>query len=195
MTESESFEWPVLSTSRRSGCNTEARESPLEPRPDGGSRTENESAEKRHRILRVLREQLARHPATTNAHGIPDGFYAEVQAEVDPEYFERDADQATLRVTWQPNPAFPPGTGLEDRKRTSLTANFAFHYSESSGFDWGWHLEPNPHVSGHLHAQERETPDENYAYYEFTLNATSAVGVLWEVLDALEARLREKERS
>ncbi|WP_458210571.1 hypothetical protein [Haladaptatus sp. NG-SE-30] len=164
-------------------------------RPDGGPPTPNESAEKRHRILRALREQLDRHPAITNAYGIPDGYYAEVRATIDPEYFGRDADQAMLRVSWQPNPTFPPGTGLEDRKRTSLSANFAFHYSESSGFDCGWHLEPNPHVSGHLHTQERETPDENYAYYEFTLNATSAVGVLWEVLDALEARLREKEKS
>ncbi|WP_458190349.1 hypothetical protein [Haladaptatus sp. NG-WS-4] len=162
-------------------------------RSDGGSPNPDEAAEKRHRILRALREQLDHHPAITNAHGIPDGYYAEVQADVDPRYFGRSANDATLRVTWHPNPTFPPRTGLEDRERTSLTANFAFHYSESSGFDCGWHLEPNPHVSGHLHFQERESSDEDYVYDEFTLTATSVVGVLWEVLDALEARLREKE--
>jgi hypothetical protein len=66
-----------------------------------------------------------------------------------------------------------------------------YDYSESSGFDCGWHLEPNPQVSRHLHSQERESPDETYAYDEFTLTATSVVGVLWEVLDSLETRLRK----
>ncbi|WP_266080686.1 hypothetical protein [Haladaptatus caseinilyticus] len=169
------------------------RKSRLPLRSDGGSHNPDESAEKRHRILRALREQLDHHPAIANAHGIPDGYYAEVRTDIDPRYFGHDADTATFRVTWHPNPTFPPRTSLEDRKRTSLTANFAFHYSESSGFDCGWHLEPNPHVSGHLHSQERESPDENYVYDEFTLTATSVVGVLWEVLDALEARLREEE--
>jgi hypothetical protein len=188
----DSSEWSVLPTHHRSDRAIAVSESLLRLRPDGGSHNPHESAEKRHRILRALREQLDRHPAITNAHGIPDGYYAEVRAEVDPRYFGRDADTATFRVTWHPNPTFPPGTGLEDRERTSLTANFAFHYSESSGFDCGWHLEPNPHVSGHLHFQERESSDEDYVYDEFTLTATSVVGVLWEVLDALEARLREK---
>lgn len=156
-------------------------------RPDGGSRTADESAAKRHRILRALREQLERYPAITNAQGIPEGQYAEVRAEIDPAYIGRTADHATVRVTWHPNPT---EVSVENRKRTSVAANFTFHYSESSGFDCGWHLEPNPHVSGHLHYQERRSPDDEYSYEEFTLNATSAVGVLWEVLDALESRLR-----
>lgn len=159
--------------------------------PDGGSHTADETAEKRHRVLRTLREQLERHPAITNAHGIPEGHYGEVRAEVDPTYMGREADHATLRVTWYPDPTFPPETTSEDRKRTSVTANFVFHYSEPSGFDCGWHLEPNPHVTGHLHYQERESPDDDYVYDKFTLTVTSAVGILWEVLAALESRLRE----
>ncbi len=187
MTDSSTW---LFADYHRSKSNSGARKSALPLRPDGGSRNENESAEKRHRILRTLREQLDRHPAITNARGIPEGLYAEVRAEMNPRYFGRDGDDATFRVTWHPNPTFPPGTGLEDRERTSLTANFAFHYSESTGFDCGWHLEPNPHVSGHLHSQERDTPDEDYTYHECTLTADSVVGVLWEVLDALESRLR-----
>lgn len=116
-----------------------------------------------------------------------------MQAEIDTSYIGREAACATVRMTWQLDPTFPPGAGIEGRERTSLTANFAFQYSESSGFDWGWHLEPNPHVSGHLHYQERDAPDGEYSCREFTLTATSAVGVLWEVLDALDARLREEE--
>lgn len=161
-------------------------------RSDGGSPTVDESAEKRHRILRTLREQLQRHPAITTAQGIPEGHYAEVSAEIDPTYMGREAAHAIFRITWVPNPTFPPGTSIEDRKRTSVTANFVFHYSESSGFDCGWHLEPNPHVNGHLHYQERDDSSEDYSYNEFTLNATSVVGVLWEILDALESRLGDE---
>jgi len=157
--------------------------------PDGGTDTSREDRERRHRILRSLRGQLELHPAVVSARGIPEGNYAEIEANLDPLYFGRDAAEASLRITWQPNPTFPPGTSLEDRQRTSLTANFVFHYSESTGFDCGYHLEPNPHVTGHLHYQERDAPEENYTYETFTLTASSPVGVLWELLEALETRL------
>lgn len=156
---------------------------------DGGSETPRESSEKRHRILRMLRAQLERHPAVIQARGIPEGNYAQIDADLNPLYFGRDASEAILRVSWQPNPTFPPGTSLDDRRRTLLTANFVFHYSESTGFDCGFHLEPNPHVAGHLHYQERDSSDAVYSYEEFELDAAVPVGVLWEVIDALEARL------
>lgn len=159
--------------------------------PDGGRDLPREDREKRHRILRMLREQLERHPAILRARGIPEGNYAEIDADLDPLYFGRDASEATLRVTWQPNPTFPPGTSLEDRRRTSLTADFVFHYSESTGFDCGYHLEPNPHVTGHLHYQERDSTEAEYSYEEFALNASSPVGVLWEVLNELETQLQK----
>jgi hypothetical protein len=158
--------------------------------PDGGTDTSREDRERRHRILRSLRGQLELHPAVVSARGIPEGNYAEIEADLDSLYFGRDAAEASLRMTWQPNPTFPPGTGLEDRQRTSLTANFVFHYSESTGFDCGYHLEPTLHVTGHLHYQGRDTPEEDYTYDTFTVTASSPVGVLWELLDALETRLR-----
>jgi len=113
-------------------------------RADGGTDTSREDRERRHRILRSLRGQLERHPAVVSARGMPEGNYAEIEADLDPLYFGRDADTSSLRITWHPNPAFPPETGLEDRQRTSLAANFVFHYRESTGFDCGYHLEPNP---------------------------------------------------
>ncbi|WP_435102498.1 hypothetical protein [Halarchaeum sp. P4] len=158
-------------------------------RPDGGRDTSQVDVEKRHRILRSVREQLERHPAIVAARESPDGHYAEVTADIDPAHFGRDAASASLRVTWQPDPRFPPGTSLEDRRRTSLTSNFKIHYQESSGFDCGVHLEPNPHVEGHLHYQERLSSDIEYDYAEATLEATSPVGVLWEVLEELADRL------
>lgn len=174
------------------GRGVEATVAPPALRSDGGSRDTTENVEKRHRILRTLCEQLERHPAIVNAQGIPEGKFAEVRAEIDTASIGREAARATVRVTWHPTPTFPPGISIEDRERTSRTVNFAFHYSESSGFDCGWHLEPNPHVSGHLHYQERDAPDAEYSHQEFTLTAASPVGVLWELLDALDARLRDE---
>ncbi|MDL0126543.1 hypothetical protein [Halobacterium salinarum] len=159
-------------------------------RPDGGWKSTQDVAEKRHRILRSLREQLERHPAISSAWGSPDGQYAELEADVDPAQFGRKSESASLRVTWQPNPHIPPAATLDDRHRTSLTSNFKIHYSESSGFDCGVHLEPNPHVEGHLHFQERTAPSDDYNYEEVSLAATAPTGVLWETLEIIANRLQ-----
>ncbi|MBP2252597.1 hypothetical protein J2754_002943 [Halarchaeum solikamskense] len=161
------------------------------PYPDGGRDASQVDVEKRHRILRSVREQLERHPAIRSARGSPNGQYANVAADVNPAYFGRDAESASLRVTWQPNPRFPPGTSLDDRRRTTLTSNFTLHYTESSGFDCGVHLEPNPHIEGHLHYQERDAPDSEYDYDAVWLDAESPVGVLWEVLELLDDRFHD----
>lgn len=160
-------------------------------RPDGGWESRQEDVEKRHRILRSLREQLEHHPAIISAWGSPDGQYAELAADVDPAQFGRDGESASLRVTWQPNPHLPPEASLDDRRRTSLTSNFKIHYSESSGFDCGVHLEPNPHVDGHLHYQERASPTDGYDHDEVSLAATAPVGVLWEALEIISDRLQQ----
>ncbi|NHX36754.1 hypothetical protein G9C84_09835 [Halolamina sp. R1-12] len=137
-----------------------------------------------------MREQLERHPAIISARGSPDGQYAAVEADVDPAQFGRGSESASLRVTWQPNPHLPPETSLDDRRRTSLTSSFTIHYRESSGFDCGVHLEPNPHVDGHLHYQERASPSDAYDYDDVSLAATAPVGVLWETLDIIADRLQ-----
>jgi hypothetical protein len=160
-------------------------------RPDGGWESPQEAVEKRHRILRSLREQLEHHPAINSAWGSPDGQYAEIEADVDPAQLGRDGESASLRVTWQPNPHLPPETSLDDRRRTSLISNFKIHYSEAAGFDCGVHLEPNPHVNGHLHYQERASPTDEYDYDEVSLVATAPVGVLWEALELIADRLQQ----
>lgn len=160
-------------------------------RLDGGWESTQEAVEKRHRILRSLREQLEHHPAIISAWGSPDGQYAEVEADVDPAQFGSDSESASLRVTWQPNPHLPRETSLDDRRRTALTSNFKFHYSESQGFDCVVHLEPNPHVDGHLHYQERASPTDEYDYDEISLVATAPVGVLWEALEIIAYRLQQ----
>ena len=102
-------------------------------RPDGGWESTQEAVEKRHRILRSLREQLEHHPAIISAWGSPDGQYAEIEADVDPAQFGRDGESVSLRVTWQPNPHLPPKTSLDDRRRTSLTSSYAMFSMTHSG--------------------------------------------------------------
>jgi len=128
----------------------------------------------RHRILRELRRELERHPAVRRVTGSPDDRYRELRATLDSGVLGADDEEATLRVTWWPAPDDP---------------EYAFHYSDDTGFDCGWHREPNPHVDGKLHYQERPSPDESYRYEPVSLSAETPPRVLWTVLDRLADRL------
>jgi len=146
----------------------------------------------RHRILRELRGELARHPAVRSVAGEPPHEYREIQASVDPREFGRSSQTASLRVTWLPTPS--PGPDASDRTsdtwlRTPIHAYYTLHYSEESGFDCGFHCEPNPHVDGLLHYQERDSAADAYTYEPATATARSASSLLWELMDALAAQL------
>lgn len=160
------------------------------PAPDGGK---DEMVEIRHRIHRTIRQALERHPAVLEARGIPEGRYTEVEATVDPLYFGRNAADATIRVSWQPDSTehrHPADDGGNRRRGIEKPAHFVIQYSDTEGYDCGFHCEPNPHVEGLLHVQERATADDAYTYEPLTLDASAPIGVLWEVLAALETRLR-----
>ncbi len=147
----------------------------------------------RHQILRALREQVIKHPAITAARGHPEAEYSEVDAELDPAYFGRTADSATLRITWYPIPDAEADSVLPDHPRTNFQATFKFHYSESTGYDCGFHNEPNSHVEGWFHFQDRPSPNISYDYERAELAARTPVSALWELLDKLEERLRDSE--
>jgi len=134
---------------------------------DGGPPFSNS----RHRALRGVIDALRRHPVVTAAKGDPPSTFTEVRATLDPQRWDHDADTATLRVTWQP--LDPP--------------EFAFHYSED-GFDCGWHREPNPHVDGDAHYQER-VDSEPYRYEAISFEGETAPELVWEVLERLRLRL------
>lgn len=164
---------------------------------DEHSSSGRDSGAERHHILRQLRQQLEQHPAVDAAWGEPAGSYAEVAATVTPEYFGRDAETATLRLAWHPSPTVAeedsrpdPADPLTAGPRTQFEAMFKLHYSESGGYDCGFHNEPNPHVEGWFHFQERFTPSEDYDYLACSLDARTPVGALWELCDLLEERLR-----
>ena len=164
---------------------------------DGDGWADASPGAERHRILRPLRQELARHPAVEAVRGLPDGGFAELEARIDPAVFGRDAGSATLRVVWHPLPDGsdrPAGHQPEatDRSRTSFDAIFKLHYSEP-GYDCGFHNEPNPHVEGWFHVQERFGPEEEYTYAEARLEARTPTSALWELLDLLQDRLDEGE--
>jgi len=155
-------------------------------RADGGT----DPSRDRHRILREVRGELVRHPAVRSVEGEPPAGYRELQAALDPSWFGRPAETASLRLTWIPNPS--PGPEASDRAndawmRTPIRAYYILHYSEPDGLDCGFHCEPNPHVDGLLHYQRRE--NDGYTYDPVSFDARSVTGLLWEMLDALADRL------
>ncbi len=163
-------------------------------RSDGGTT----SGQDRHRILRELRGELARHPAVLSVAGEPPSAYRELQADLDPPWFGRSGETVSLRITWIPGP--PPGPEESDRTsdtwmRTPIRAYYTLHYSESSGFDCGFHREPNPHIDGLLHYQERDEVDDPYTYDPASFDTRSVSGLLWEMMDALANRLTMRDGS
>lgn len=157
---------------------------------DGGSSSDSD----RNRILRELRGELARHPAVRTIEGKPSDEYRELRATVTPAWFGRQAEGASLRVAWIPDPS--PGPETSDRASdtwmgTPIRASYSLHYSESTGFDCGFHCEPNPHVDGLLHYQERDSTDSAYTYEPVSFSARSASALLWELMDALSDRLEQ----
>lgn len=146
----------------------------------------------RHRILRELRGELTRHPAVRSVEGTPPTDYRELRATLEPSWFGRPAETASLRVTWIPHPSPDPETS--DRrndiwKRTPIRAYYTLHYSEPDGVDCGFHCELNPHVAGLLHYQEREDTNDAYTYEPVTFGANTASGLLWEMMDRLADRI------
>lgn len=139
---------------------------------DGGN--PDDRGQKRHRILRELQRELERHPAVRRVVGHPDDTYRELRAHLDTAVLGVAADSATLRVTWWPAPDDP---------------EYTFHYSDDTGFDCGWHREPNPHVDGKLHYQERRSSDEPYEYESVSFSAETPPRILWTVLDRLTVRI------
>lgn len=138
-------------------------------RPDGG-------VGDRHRILRILRSELERHPIVTAAVGHPPALFREIQAELAVDRWDYPATDATLRVTWYPGDP----------------SMFTFHYRDETGFDCGWHHEPNPRVDGWAHYQARERPDAAYAYEPIAFEADTPTTLVWEILDRLRKRLDER---
>jgi len=157
-------------------------------RSDGGGHPGRD----RHRVLRELRGELARHPAVRSVEGDPPDAYRELRATIDPSWFGRGAATASLRVTWIPDPSPGPEAshrGTDTWERTPIRAYYTLHYSEPDGLDCGFHCEPNPHVDGLLHYQERDGTNDTYTYEPVSFGARFVSGLLWETMDALADRL------
>lgn len=150
------------------------RPGPVADGPPGES-----AAERRHRTLTELRRTVRRHPAVDVATGIrgDEGRFRELDVALDPLVLGVEAAEAGLRIEWRPRP--------DPAER----AYFVFHYYDSTGRDFGWHREPNPHVEGLTHFQVREQAGDAYEYRAASLDADSPVELLWLVLGRIEAYL------
>jgi hypothetical protein len=132
-------------------------------------------------VLLELRRSVGRHPGVSEARGHPPGQFTRVRADLDPDVFGGSASSGTLTIRWFVG------------ESQSARPEFSFHYSEEDGFDCGWHYEPNPHVSGWAHYQERESASEAYDYQRVSFGSTQPVRVLWEVLERLEETIQRRE--
>lgn len=136
-------------------------------------------AEIRHRTLTEFRRTVRQHPAVDVATGMEgdDGRFRELTVVFDPHILGVDADHATLRIEWRPRPD------------PSDPAYFVFHYADSTGRDFGWHREPNPHADRLEHVQERDSPDAEYDYAPAYFGSQSPITLLWDILGRIEQRV------
>lgn len=138
-------------------------------------------AERRHRTLTELKRTVAYHPAVDIATGVRSDAdrFRELDIAFDPLILGVDADQAGLRIEWRPRPD------------PSEPAYFVFHYYDSTGRDFGWHREPNVHVHGFEHYQERDSGVNEYRYEATHFESQSPVDLLWEILGRIEERVSD----
>lgn len=138
-------------------------------------------AERRHRTLTELKRTIARHPAVDIAAGVRSdtGRFRELDVAFDPRILGIDADHAEIRIEWRPRPD------------PAEPAYFVFHYYDSTGRDFGWHREPNPHVDGLEHYQERDSPESEYEYEPARFESRSPIDLLWDILGRIEERVAD----
>jgi len=145
----------------------------------GGSDRSYDPAEASHRALDGIRRELERHPTIASVRGFPAGEFTQVVADVETAQLGVAVEDATLTVRW-----FAGET-------PDARPEFSFHYSDETG-DFGWHHEPNPHVDGWGHFQERSDSDSTYAYASYTFASKTPARVVWEVLSVLVSELQSR---
>ena len=135
-----------------------------------------DSAAASQRALRGIRRELERHPIILTAQGFPSDRHTRIVAELNPYHLGENIAEATLTVRWF--------AGETPQARPE----FSFHYADETGQDFGWHHEPNPHVEGWGHFQERETVDAEYSYVTQRYSSMNPSRVVWEVLALLDSK-------
>jgi len=134
-----------------------------------------EPAEASHRALRAIKTELERHPMVTAVHGFPAGEFTQLVADVEPQRWGVDRENATLTVRWfaGETPAARP--------------KFSFHYSDGQA-DFGWHHHEQDHVDGWAHYQERIN-ESGYRYEPHEFPSQNPVQLTWEVMSHLASKV------
>jgi hypothetical protein len=134
------------------------------------------------RFLAVLQRELRGVPGVTSTsiQLSNTGLDFELVGKIDTLVFADGcipAEEAQIAICWWPQP------DVQDR--------FKFHYSDSAGFDCGWHRQENDHVDGLDHAQWRANSDSPYQYDPITFDHNNAAGLHWEIIgDRLPEQLQ-----
>ncbi|WP_193361391.1 hypothetical protein [Halococcus hamelinensis] len=125
--------------------------------------------------MTIIIEELKKVPSTeiVNYAETRTGIDHQVVATFDTGIFANGiiADHdAKIYANWWPQPA-------PDK------AEFKFHYTDSSGYDCGWHRQKNEHVDGLDHFQERTDSEEEYEYEAVEFEQDNPTGLVWEIAD------------
>lgn len=140
---------------------------------------------RRNRSLSIVKENLKKVPCVDVVEWVPTriGVDLQLRATIDCQIFADGrvtADDVYISVNWWPQ----PDDGL---------AHFKYHYVESSGYNCGWHRQPNDHVDGLDHFQESEGDEDGYRYEPISFDFDNPVGLTWEIAgDRLESRILER---
>jgi hypothetical protein len=135
-------------------------------------------AEESHRALRVIQQELERHPIVTTVQGFPSGEFTQLIAHVEPERWETIRENATITVRW-----FAGGT-------PDARPEFSLHYSDEQT-DFGWHHHEQEHVDGWGHFQER-TNDSGYAHESYSFPSQNPAQLTWEIMADLASKLKSE---
>lgn len=148
---------------------------------------DNHRGRQRRLIQSRLHQNLGRIPgiASVRYEDTGSGIASQVRGDIDMRIFADgliSVDEAFVQVNWWPQP-------------NGEASWFQIHYTESSGFDCGWHRHANEHVEGLHHYQERNSSEEEYQYRAVTFEAENPIGILWKVVDErLQNLLRRRNR-
>lgn len=145
------------------------------PRSPGRNPHNHPIGNDRDQALHLMLINLRKIPGTESVRfeDSGTGVDKEVRGEFNTDVFANgviEAAEASVKVNWWP---------LDDEDKYW----YQFHYTDSTGFDCGWHRQKNDHVDGLDHYQERESVDQEYEYYQFFPSFEHPVGLLWEIVD------------
>lgn len=138
----------------------------------------------RDRVQKTLKDNLKRIPGIEPVRFEPSrtGMEYQVVGDAAIDIFARGvitAESARVQLNWWPQPDEPDW--------------FEFHYTDSTGYNCGWHRHKNKHVNGIDHFQKDLPTEDEIRYEPVSFEYNNPAGLVWEIIDdRLTQQVRER---